>query len=319
MFRVFIHYHPTWLLEIGLFALAASISVLSHVFPRRDDLYIAIAVVIFLIGLGWAPSLRHAFDFGVATRGFRTLRQGRIKLRYPPGLASGGEIHAFMQSCQRILTSYADQFGLSLSRILVIYMFAEWPKLYGIQAAHGLAFERADMAVVVFARDNRPFNDATIRHELAHLFGRYLGPMSPQFKNEGLAMALGERRLADFDALLALLRNDCRTIRELVKAKGVTKGRVDYGFFAMAGSFTRFLIGHFGWDSYCKFYRLSDARNFCDLFAREFGINLDEADQQWRTDLLAKRDRFQPELGRALAGNTPLAVRRQPSVPFSDN
>jgi hypothetical protein len=53
------------------------------------------------------------------------------------------------------------------------------------------------------------------------------------------------------------------------------------------GSFTGFLIRRFGWDAYRRFYRAAlPNERFDYTFRSHFGLDLEEAEVQWRGELL---------------------------------
>jgi hypothetical protein len=49
--------------------------------------------------------------------------------------------------------------------------------------------------------------------------------------------------------------------------------------YALAGTFTGFLVRRFGWDLYRRFYRRANSRTFRSVFQSDFGMSLEEA---WR-------------------------------------
>ena len=56
--------------------------------------------------------------------------------------------------------------------------------------------------------------------------------------------------------------------------------------YALAGSFTGFLIRRYGVEAYRKFFRKTDALNFQSTFRKIFGVTFAKAEWQWRTQLL---------------------------------
>jgi hypothetical protein len=55
----------------------------------------------------------------------------------------------------------------------------------------------------------------------------------------------------------------------------------------LAASFTGFLIRHFSWDTYTRFYRrmAPDKSTFLREFEAEFGLSFDSAEKMWRETL----------------------------------
>ena len=59
--------------------------------------------------------------------------------------------------------------------------------------------------------------------------------------------------------------------------------------YALAGSFTGFLIRSFGWTAYKNFYRKVKKSRLPATFRKAFGITIDEADYRWRKYLFPVR------------------------------
>jgi tetratricopeptide (TPR) repeat protein len=66
--------------------------------------------------------------------------------------------------------------------------------------------------------------------------------------------------------------------------------------YALAGSFTGFLIQQFGLEAYRRWFRKAAHRNFETVFKKAFGLTLTSAERQWRGGLLARRQEFDPDL-----------------------
>jgi hypothetical protein len=61
--------------------------------------------------------------------------------------------------------------------------------------------------------------------------------------------------------------------------------------YLLAGSFTGFLIGQFGWERYLRFYKLANMRlvnagRFGSTFEKCFGVPLKKAESQWHVQTL---------------------------------
>jgi tetratricopeptide (TPR) repeat protein len=140
-----------------------------------------------------------------------------------------------------------------------------------------------------------------VRHEATHLLSMRLGPRTPTFKPEGLARwkeQTGAGTPADLDALLMVLAADYRPIDSLLDHAGWERN-TDYSY-AVAGSFTGFLVRRVGWPAFKEFYGLASASNFTEVFRGAFGMTLLDAERQWRQELLGQRDAFEPVLSRRL-------------------
>jgi hypothetical protein len=56
--------------------------------------------------------------------------------------------------------------------------------------------------------------------------------------------------------------------------------------YLLAGSFTGFLLRRFGSSAYQQLYRMCDGSQFRAKFQKCFGVTLDEAERQWRYQVL---------------------------------
>jgi hypothetical protein len=56
--------------------------------------------------------------------------------------------------------------------------------------------------------------------------------------------------------------------------------------YAMAGSFTGFVVRRFGWDKYRYLYRTSTTKDFEATFQRVYRLTVQEAEFQWRSELI---------------------------------
>ena len=175
-------------------------------------------------------------------------------------------------------------------------------RFFQIEAV-GLALSLAD--AVVIAGDSLRTNDhpdELIRHELAHLFSATWGKPEPPFKDEGLATWLQQQEEGesiDLQALAIVLGQGCPPLWGFIKPAHFHANRA-IGY-SLAGSFTGFLIRRFGWETYGRFFRTSSTRSLEADFARVFGLSLLAADGQWRRELLARRQEFEPGLSTRLS------------------
>jgi len=61
----------------------------------------------------------------------------------------------------------------------------------------------------------------------------------------------------------------------------------EHACYLLAGSFAGFLIRRFGWRRYRRFYRtVANCGCYRWVFRRHFGLTLDEAERQWRRELV---------------------------------
>src|SRR5262249_20748917 len=141
----------------------------------------------------------------------------------------------------------------------------------------------------------------TARHELTHLFSGYVGKDTPALLVEGLAVFLqgtdnGEK--VDFRALSCLLGSRWLSLATL-KSDRVFYDHTGYSY-PVAGSFARFLVKRHGWDGLLEFYRRVRRGRFDKVFRQVFGVEAEDAEREWRQNLLAKRHEFEPRLSRTI-------------------
>jgi tetratricopeptide (TPR) repeat protein len=110
-------------------------------------------------------------------------------------------------------------------------------------------------------------------------------------------MSTLEGKPIDFHALVSVLTD------RYVFLNWITKSRSFYGAstsYMIAGSFTGYLIGQFGWERYRDFYRRTRNKSIETSFAETYGTSLLIAEHRWRDALLKRRESYEPELTRLL-------------------
>ena len=228
---------------------------------------------------GWLRML------AATVRRFRTIRTPSVMLYYSPLAGDQILIRAFVRTVEIELEDLARKFGRPLRRPVAVYLFArraEVARLLGPQFG-GFALLQAN--AIVLSLDC--VWDEFVRHELSHLFAGRWSKLAPPLLQEGLAVWLQGThygRRIDDAARAALGR------RELPLDVLMDPGRFFHpeymsDCYTLAGSFTRFLIGRFGWDAYRRLYRRCDGRRFAARFRQSLGMSLDDAHWEWRLEL----------------------------------
>jgi hypothetical protein len=302
MFRFLLYLMPSLARELAWFfvfaVVIAGLLMLAEVPPRWA---VGMGLVCFAL-----PCYSHGRLLGRfvrATWRFRTAVSGSLVLRYAPELHGRIDLeHCFKRSSDD-LAQLSQTLDVTLQRCLVIYLFPTAVRITSIfrYPCGGFALPRGD-AIAVSA-DQRPDVrlDEVILHEMAHLFSARLGKLAPPFKSEGLATWLMnsiDGKPIDFHALATLLAGRYIFFTWLKKTTDFYRIETSY---ILAGSFTGDLIRRFGWDRYREFFRRTTSKNFEQSFAQVFGLSLMKAEHQWREDLLARRQTFEPELSTFLA------------------
>jgi hypothetical protein len=220
------------------------------------------------------------------TRRFRRVREGRITLCFAPELADNWDLELIRACCRREFDQLARTFSDVRLRRAVVYLLAdatEVSKIFGRPAA-GLALVSGKAIVIA----EGGFLRETIRHELVHLFAGRWKLHPPSILREGLAVYLaGERYGQPLDSYAySQLKLQRQSIISLLdEATFHSKDRI-HASYAIAGSFTGFLIRRFGWEKYQCVYRTSTTKDFEAIFQRVYSFTVQEAESQWRCELI---------------------------------
>jgi hypothetical protein len=127
-----------------------------------------------------------------------------------------------------------------------------------------------------------------VRHELAHLFAARWNPQAPPLLGEGLAVWLqGTQHGEPIDAMAWPWVGDARLgLRSLLDRGFFFAEPHRHTCYLLAGSFTGFLLRRHGRKAYRRLYARVGRRGFEREFHRCLGMSLDDAERQWRHELL---------------------------------
>jgi hypothetical protein len=259
--------------------------------------------VLFLIAvIAWASRSRWLWPFASRTRLFLTASGDRIVLRYAPQLRGAINPEEVLGQAENALAELEARFGrltlfwhgrhvgpLLFRRRVYVYVF---PTPEAVQEVFGKGYAAIALTALhaVVVPFHQPILGESLRHELTHLFAYRWNPWAPSLFCEGLPTWLqgtAHGYSIDSRANLLLRREDHR-LRPLLDEKFFREGNC-WPHYVLAGSFTGFLIRRFGWDAYKRFYcGLQGDSRFDRRFARRFGLTLEEAEGQWRQELLEK-------------------------------
>jgi hypothetical protein len=235
----------------------------------------------------WVPRLGWLVRFRRAVRGFRSVTHGRIVLHYAPALAERWDFAVFLEECHADLDHLARRFGFPLRGRVTIWLFARCRDVAQILGPRygGAALCLANAVLVADDHNVRE----CLRHEFVHLFSARWNPFAPPLIAEGLSVWLQaedqDRRL-DERAQRWLARRGLR-LRLLLKRSFFFAEANRHACYGVAGSFTGFLIRRFGWERYQQFFRTGAGWRVLPRFEQCFGMSLDKAEGEWRTEILA--------------------------------
>ena len=281
MVRPFLSLWPIWLRAFFPIALGVCWWALG---PSVETIPVAVvAVVTALLGV-LQDRLYYRLYGGI--RQFRTVTSRRVTLHYAPGLADQWDFAALLERCETELDHLIKWFGFPLRRRPVVFLFAKYQE---IQRIFGPGYGGTALASVnaIVVADESNLGEL-IRHELAHLFSARWNRLAPPLLSEGLSTCLqGTETDRPIDVRARpLLANRDLTLARLLDRKFFFSKPNAHACYTLAGSFTGFLIRRYGWERYRRFYRRCVGPCFRAQFVRCFGVSLDKAEWQWRTELL---------------------------------
>jgi hypothetical protein len=255
------------------------------------DFDLPIAGFFSLISAGGALLLvggrrwRWLWRFTRQVRRFRTVTNGRIALHFAPELNDKWHMPTLLQRCQEELNLLTERFGSPLRGHVVVFLFAFYRDIGTIfgprYGGAALSFANA----IVIADDNNV--QESMRHEFAHLFSARWNLFAPPLLKEGLSVWLQETiwgQSIDNAARLSL-GNPSLRIPLLLKPSFFFAEPQRHACYALAGSFTGFLVRRFGWQQYHKFFRHCNGIRFRAKFKKCFGVTLEKAEWQWRNEV----------------------------------
>jgi len=219
-------------------------------------------------------------------RQFQTLTDGRAVLHYEPGLERSRDLPALLGDCRVELERLENFFKLTLPRTPVVYLFHKTNdirQLFGPEYG-GVALLEA--TAIVVAHDNAV--SESVRHEFAHLYSAEWGAAMPPLVGEGLAVWLqGSINGEHIDAAaLPVLCESRLKLGSLLSREFFFSEPHRNASYILAGSFTGFLLGQYGWKAYRELFRKYDGRRFAARFEECFSVELKEAERQWRYHVL---------------------------------
>ncbi len=250
------------------------------------ELFASVALCPLILGLLFWWRFRWLWRFGKHVRGYGTIKQGRVVLHYASELAAIWDLAELSHRCQAELDQLKQRFGFPLRRRVVVYLFPRWQDIAKIFGARfgGAALSTAN--VIVIADDNNVIR--SMRHELAHLFSLRWNTLTPPLLSEGLSVWCegGDSAQSTDSVARRLLTNRSLKLSRLLDPAFFFSDPYRHDCYALAGSFTGFLIRRYGWERYERLYRCCNGYRFKAKFNRCFGVTFEKAEWQWRNELI---------------------------------
>jgi hypothetical protein len=224
-------------------------------------------------------------------RRFRTVASGRIVLHYAPELHGDVYFPVVFERYEAELEYLTQRFGYVLPGRVVVFLFANFAdigKIFGSDHG-GYALMSANAICVAAGSDSREL----IRHEFAHLFSARLNWRAPLLLSEGLSVWMQDtdNGMPIEKAAQPLFRDRTLTLTRLLTTATLfsERGPRRHSCYLLAGSFTGFLIGHYGWERYLQFYCRAKGIGFHATFNKCFGVSLESAESDWRGDTAVRK------------------------------
>jgi hypothetical protein len=244
-----------------------------------------------LLGLTVVRSIRHpeyCWKLVGHVRHFQTATNGRIVLHFSPNLADKWNLTTLLQRLQQEVDDLANEFGFSLRRRVVVYLFSDRSAIGAIFGPEygGTALPASNS--IVIADDFGLWE--SIRHELVHLFAARWNVSAPPLLAEGLAVWMQSIRW-DQSARANARRfcdNGVPTLSQLLDRGYFFAETQRNASYALAGCFTSFLIMRYGWARYRELYSCSTELRFANKFERCYAVSLVTVEALWKDWMLRR-------------------------------
>jgi hypothetical protein len=270
--------------------------------------YALLVACIFVLFLTFTRRPRFSlWRLGSRTRGFLLASNWRFVLRYDPRLK--GEVdpaEVLRQADEALEDVRVTLFGpegrdprslfatpsLQPAQVTV-FLFRtpeEYREVFGEEVG---ACALPLLHAVAAASSGYPLAEA-LRHQLTHLFTcRPWNRSTPPLLSEGLPTWLQQtwdKSPVDRLAAASIARGQGE-LRPLLNRREFFHAGQEANSYAMAGSFSGYLLRRFGREAYLRFYNeMYDGRRFDAKFVSNFGQTFEEAELAWRQEVVRECD-----------------------------
>ncbi len=274
------------------------------------SLLVIIASFSALVPLFFVGGQNHwPFAILCRTRHFQTVVSDRIVLRYAPELHGKIDTEEVLALAEKALNELETMFGPLAQfwhrtagpglfrKRLFVYLFSTSKAVQRIFGANNSGAALAAYQAIVISFEY-PRLDELFKHEISHLFSHRWNDRPSPLLQEGLSTWLqGTERGYTIDSIaFTLIWHEEYRLRRMLSRKFFFAKVNCWACYMLAGSFTGFLIRKFGWKAYKRLYSRAEGKwRFDAKFVKRFGLTLEEAEEQWRTEL---RERYK-EMGPA--------------------
>jgi hypothetical protein len=269
-----------WQVALPLVALAAGLRYVDSL-PSGDRGEGPLLWLLVFLPLAALTAWRSRWVVRLAWRTwrFRTSVGPHFILHYDPGLGARQDLRALLASFESDLGVLGRRFGFALGGRHPVFLFARREEVAWVFRGPfaGYAIGR----LICIADDAGP--EEVFRHELCHLFAFHWNVQAPMLLSEGLPtwFQVAGREVALHAAALAVLRGGKGNLSRLLSRRPFHSEQDGHASYMLAGSFTGYLIRHYGWPMYGRLFRAARGTRFGARFKEHYGQTLEEAESHW--------------------------------------
>lgn len=251
----------------------------------RPFVYTVIVVWLLTMSIAALPRARWRWRLLWHVRRFLTIHNGRIVLHYDSAVQTQSLPTDLLKQCQYDCERLSGQFGFRLRRRVAVFLFAKWQEIGPVLGNSSGAYALWQPNAILIGHND--WLNEVIPHELAHLFAGRWSQHAPPLLCEGLAVYFQQTdRGMSVDSSAKWALDDYQvTIPQLLNRTHFYAESERNRRYAIAGSFTSFLIRRHGWDQYRRLYRKCNGRKFRPKIEKCYGSTMEQLEKDWRCDL----------------------------------
>ena len=213
-----------------------------------------------------------------------------VILRYDKAALDPGQSSQIVWQCEKALEELARWHRFSLRPRPTVFILANshvFRQVVSDCCGAICLLEKNAVVLPAYGVPGHGFVDELIRHELAHLFTAKWNRRALPLLNEGFATwwqrTAGERAVDE--RAHHFFQSVSIGLGDLVDPETFYARKFYGANYALAGSFSGFLIRRFGRDRYREFYKAALPANFAQSLSDIFTLTLTQAEVQWRVEV----------------------------------
>ncbi len=212
---------------------------------------------------------------------FRTTVSPHFVLHYDRGVGESRDVQALLAGFESVLGELGGYFGFALGGRHPVFLFANYQDVARVYRGPAAGFAVHLGKIICIADDARPGD--CFRHELCHLFAFHWNLRAPFLLSEGLPtwFQVAGKEAALHAEALAVLRGGNWSLSRLPLRLAFYSKEHSHSCYVLAGSFTGYLVQHYGWHTYGRFFRAARRTGLSSSFKEHYGQTLEAAERQW--------------------------------------